>query len=82
MQTYTTTIVLDGSTPEDDITLELEVDFDATKPSRGARGPNGEQLEPDEEGTLEIVGIRLIPDAGLLQILAEELVNHLATPNN
>jgi hypothetical protein len=58
------------------------VHFTATRASRGARGPHGEQLEPDEESSIEIDQVILIPDAELSSVLMEEIVEHLATPNN
>lgn len=73
---------IDGATPEENLILELEVDFDASKPCRGARGPHGEQMEPDDDGDLEIVAIRIIPDAELLAVLTEEVQQYLATPHN
>jgi hypothetical protein len=62
--------------------LHLEVHFTATRASRGARGPHGEQLEPDEESSIEIDQVILIPDAELTSVLLEEVIEHLATPNN
>jgi hypothetical protein len=47
-----------------------------------ARGPHGEQLEPDEESEIEIDQVILIPDAELSSVLLEEIIEHLATPNN
>jgi hypothetical protein len=58
------------------------VHFTATRASRGARGPHGEQLEPDEESSIEIDQVILIPDAELSSVLLEEIIEHLATPNN
>jgi hypothetical protein len=71
-----TTIEIEGSSPEDDSILHLEVHFTATRASRGARGPHGEQLEPDEESSIEIDQVILS------SVLMEEIVEHLATPNN
>jgi hypothetical protein len=58
------------------------VHFTSTRASRGARGPHGEQLEPDEESSIEIDQVILIPDAELSSVLLEEIIEHLATPNN
>jgi hypothetical protein len=77
-----TTIEIEGTCPEDDSILQLEVHFTATRASRGARGPHGEQLEPDEESSIEIDQVILIPDAELSSVLLEEIIEHLATPNN
>jgi hypothetical protein len=44
--------------------------------------PHGEQLEPDEESSIEIDQVILIPDAELTSVLLEEVIEHLATPNN
>jgi hypothetical protein len=54
MPILNTTIEIEGSSPEDDSILHLEVHFTTTRASRGARGPHGEQLEPDEESSIEI----------------------------
>jgi hypothetical protein len=78
MRTYTTTIHVG----DDDVPLELEISYDITKPSRGARGAHGEQLEPDEEGGIDIIAVYLIPDAELLETLTEEIFQHLSIPNN
>ena len=77
-----TTIEIEGTCPEDDSILQLEVHFTATRASRGARGPHGEQLEPDEESEITIDQVILIPDAELSSVLLEEVIEHLATPNN
>ena len=77
-----TTIEIEGTCPEDDSILNLEVHFTATRASRGARGPHGEQLEPDEESEIAIDQVILIPDAELTSVLLEEVIEHLATPNN
>ncbi len=77
-----TTIEIEGTCPEDDSILQLEVHFTATRASRGARGPHGEQLEPDEESEIAIDQVILIPDAELTSVLLEEVIEHLATPNN
>ena len=77
-----TTIEIEGTCPEDDSILQLEVHFTATRASRGARGPHGEQLEPDEESEITIDQVILIPDAELTSVLLEEVIEHLATPNN
>ena len=77
-----TTIEIEGTCPEDDSILNLEVHFTATRASRGARGPHGEQLEPDEESEITIDQVILIPDAELSSVLLEEVIEHLATPNN
>ena len=77
-----TTIEIEGTCPEDDSILHLEVHFTATRASRGARGPHGEQLEPDEESEITIDQVILIPDAELSSVLLEEVIEHLATPNN
>ena len=77
-----TTIEIEGTCPEDDSILQLEVHFTATRASRGARGPHGEQLEPDEESEITIDQVILIPDAELSSVLLEEIIEHLATPNN
>jgi hypothetical protein len=39
-------------------------------------------LEPDEESSIEIDQVILIPDAELSSVLLEEIIEHLATPNN
>ena len=77
-----TTIEIEGTCPEHDSILHLEVHFTATRASRGARGPHGEQLEPDEESEITIDQVILIPDAELSSVLLEEIIEHLATPNN
>ena len=82
MGVLNTTIEIEGTCPEDDSILQLEVHFTATKASRGARGPHGEQLEPDEESEITIDQVILIPDAELSSVLLEEVIEHLATPNN
>jgi hypothetical protein len=82
MPVLNTTIEIEGTCPEDDSILHLEVHFTATRASRGARGPHGEQLEPDEESSIEIDQVILIPDAELSSVLLEEVIEHLATPNN
>ena len=82
MGVLNTTIEIEGTCPEDDSILHLEVHFTATRASRGARGSFGEQLEPDEESSIEIDQVILIPDAELTSVLLEEVIEHLATPNN
>ena len=82
MPVLNTTIEIEGTCPEDDSILQLEVHFTATRASRGARGPHGEQLEPDEESEIAIDQVILIPDAELTSVLLEEVIEHLATPNN
>jgi hypothetical protein len=82
MPIFNTTIEIEGTCPEDDSILQLEVHFTATRASRGARGPHGEQLEPDEESEITIDQVILIPDAELTSVLLEEVIEHLATPNN
>ena len=82
MGVLNTTIEIEGTCPEDDSILQLEVHFTATRASRGARGPHGEQLEPDEESEITIDQVILIPDAELTSVLLEEIIEHLATPNN
>ena len=82
MPILNTTIEIEGTCPEHDSILQLEVHFTATRASRGARGPHGEQLEPDEESEITIDQVILIPDAELSSVLMEEIVEHLATPNN
>jgi hypothetical protein len=82
MGVLNTTIEIEGTCPEDDSILQLEVHFTATRASRGARGPHGEQLEPDEESEITIDQVILIPDAELTSVLLEEVIEHLATPNN
>jgi hypothetical protein len=82
MGVLNTTIEIEGTCPEDDSILQLEVHFTATRASRGARGPHGEQLEPDEESEITIDQVILIPDAELSSVLLEEVIEHLATPNN
>jgi hypothetical protein len=82
MGVLNTTIEIEGTCPEDDSILQLEVHFTATRASRGARGPHGEQLEPDEESEIAIDQVILIPDAELTSVLLEEVIEHLATPNN
>jgi hypothetical protein len=82
MGVLNTTIEIEGTCPEDDSILQLEVHFTATRASRGARGPHGEQLEPDEESEIAIDQVILIPDAELSSVLLEEVIEHLATPNN
>jgi hypothetical protein len=82
MGVLNTTIEIEGTCPEDDSILHLEVHFTATRASRGARGPHGEQLEPDEESEITIDQVILIPDAELSSVLLEEVIEHLATPNN
>ena len=82
MGVLNTTIEIEGTCPEDDSILHLEVHFTATRASRGARGPHGEQLEPDEESEITIDQVILIPDAELTSVLLEEVIEHLATPNN
>ena len=82
MPVLNTTIEIEGTCPEDDSILEFEVHFTATRASRGARGPHGEQLEPDEESEITIDQVILIPDAELSSVLLEEVIEHLATPNN
>ena len=82
MPVLNTTIEIEGTCPEDDSILQLEVHFTATRASRGARGPHGEQLEPDEESEITIDQVILIPDAELTSVLLEEVIEHLATPNN
>ncbi len=82
MGVLNTTIEIEGTCPEDDSILHLEVHFTATRASRGARGPHGEQLEPDEESEITIDQVILIPDAELTSVLLEEVIEHLAPPNN
>jgi hypothetical protein len=82
MGVLNTTIEIEGTCPEDDSILQLEVHFTATRASRGARGPHGEQLEPDEESEIAIDQVILVPDAELSSVLLEEVIEHLATPNN
>jgi hypothetical protein len=82
MPVLNTTIEIEGTCPEDDSILHLEVHFTATRASRGARGSFGEQLEPDEESEIAIDQVILIPDAELTSVLLEEIIEHLATPNN
>ena len=82
MPVLNTTIQIEGTCPEEDSILHLEVHFTATRASRGARGPHGEQLEPDEESEITIDQVILIPDAELSSVLLEEIIEHLATPNN
>jgi hypothetical protein len=74
MQTYNTTIYLG----DDDVPLELVVSYEITRPSRGARG---ERLDPDEQGGIDILDVTLIPDAGLVKTLTEEIFQHLSVEN-